>query len=283
MQFRFKKIYIEITNNCNLSCPFCSHSNRPVNELSIENVKEILHKIKGYTKFIYLHIKGEPLTHSNITEIIQIAHSMGFSINVTTNGTLLSTFNNVQSWPVRQWNISLHAYEYCTKYNINILMETVKKIHDAGDVLIAFRLWTQSNDQNKTSFDNESIQKIAKTFDLTIEDCYGSSHLKIKERLYLNRDIEFEWPSLHGKIISKHGSCHGLKTHIGILSDGTVVPCCLDGEGVINLGNIFNNTLEEIITDTRATTYLTELSSYRLSEDLCKRCSYRSRFYSGHL
>ena len=35
--------------------------------------------------------------------------------------------------------------------------------------------------------------------------------------------------------------------------DGTIVPCCLDSEGVINLGNIFNDDIDAVLNSVKET------------------------------
>ena len=69
---KFKKIYIEITNICNKNCSFCSKTNRKKREMSIDEFETVLKRINNYTDYIYLHIKGEPLTHSNFEEIVKL-------------------------------------------------------------------------------------------------------------------------------------------------------------------------------------------------------------------
>ena len=60
--------------------------------------------------------------------------------------------------------------------------------------------------------------------------------MKIADRIFINQDYEFQWPALHEEEDDGKGFCHGLRNQAGILANGTVIPCCLDGEGVINLG-----------------------------------------------
>ncbi len=104
---RFKKIYVEITNNCNLNCSFCIKNSRPIESISIDRFKILLDKLKPYTDYLYFHILGEPLMHKSINELIDIASS-NFNINITTNGYLINRIKDNKN--IRQLNISLHSY-----------------------------------------------------------------------------------------------------------------------------------------------------------------------------
>ena len=87
-----KKIYIEITNNCNLNCSFCPKTKRTKEYMSIENYEEILKKINNYTDYIYLHVKGEPLLHPKIIDIIKLSEKYNLKVNLTTNGSLFPKY-----------------------------------------------------------------------------------------------------------------------------------------------------------------------------------------------
>ena len=105
---KFKKIYVEITNICNLNCPFCSKDNNKLKEMTKEEFEYILKKINNYTDYLYLHVKGEPLLHSKLNEIIELCDKYHKKVNITTNGTLLKDNLEIMK-KVRQINISLHS------------------------------------------------------------------------------------------------------------------------------------------------------------------------------
>ena len=96
----------------------------------------------------------------------------------------------------------------------------------------------------------------------------------------MNKDSLFEWPNIeHQKKI--HGFCLGLKSHIAILSDGSVVPCCLDADGQINLGNIFFQDLEEIIHSKKAIAIKKGFQQNKKVESLCQSCTFCIRKKNG--
>ena len=127
---RFKKIYVEITNACNLNCSFCIGNSRKIESISIDKFKILLDKLISYTDYLYFHILGEPLMHKDINELIDIASS-NFNVNITTNGVLIDEKVDVLSHPaVRQINISLHSF------NGNNLNEYLNNIYESVDKLL---------------------------------------------------------------------------------------------------------------------------------------------------
>jgi len=275
---RFKKIYIEITNSCNLNCSFCHNNNRSKHFMNVEKFKEVISKIKGYTEYIYLHVKGEPLLHPNLEEILAICEQNNIKVNITTNGTLLKTrYDILKKFScVRQLNISLHSENNLLTYYDDVF-ETCKEL--SQNMFISYRLWTLK-DYKLDKKSTDVVDKIIKSYNLStniVEKLYCDRSVKIFLNTFANKDNLFSWPTLDAENESD-GFCYGLNTHIGILVDGTVVPCCLDGEGIINLGNIFEETIEEILQKGRTKQIIENFNQNKCSEELCKKCEYKNRF-----
>ncbi len=258
---KFKKFYIEITNVCNLSCSFCPETKRSPQFMKIEAFKHILDQIKPYTDYIYFHVKGEPLLHPNIDTFLDLSYEKGFQVNITTNGTLIPKVKEkIMLKPaLRQINISLHSmggnkdYSHKDEYMDNI-QEFIKEIREKTDVIISLRQW-----------------------DLD-EKATPERGVKIADKVYLNQDNQFKWPDLKEEEDDGIGFCYGLRNQIAVLVDGTVVPCCLDGEGVINLGNINDTKFSEILEGERARKIVDGFSRKYAVEELCRKCGYRKRF-----
>lgn len=286
---KFKKIYIEITNICNLSCNFCLKTERQPKFMSYDEFGFILDAIKDYTQYIYFHIKGEPLIHPQLGDFLDLAHKKGFKSNITTNGVLIKEKkDNLLNKPgLRQINISLHSLDGNEGYKerdsyLNNIFNLIEEARDVKTLIIALRLWNLELEDNFNRNRNRYIlEKLEREFGLTynIEDEISPKRgIKIRERLYLNEDIRFVWPDLKNSIYSEKGFCHGLRDQIGILVDGTVVPCCLDGEGKIKLGNIFYDSIDKILHSPKARDIYNGFSSRRVKEELCRKCGYRERF-----
>ncbi len=257
----FNRIYIEITNICNLNCSFCKEDNRPKESMKLEQFEIILNKIKGYTDNIYLHIKGEPLIHKDIEEIIKLSNNYNLNVNITTNGRLIKDkLNILNNNKIRQINISLHSYD-----NLNEIKDFLNVIENIN-TNISLRVWNDNI---------EIIKLLEEYYNIKINITKRST---IKDNIFLDIDKEFIWPDINSKEINKNGTCYGLRRQIGILVDGTVVPCCLDQDGIINLGNIFNEELEDILDKERTQNIINGFRNNTLIESLCKRCQYIERF-----
>lgn len=273
----FKKIYIEITNICNLKCKFCPETNRNKEFMSVENFERIIKKVHNYTNLVCLHVKGEPFLHPQLNEILRILEQYNLKSNITTNGTLVKQNLEVlkNSKAVRQINFSIHSItqnQGLEKEYLNNIFESVEQL---PNIIVSYRLWNisdlQSNEINREII--EEIQNYYKIPNLA-ETLKQNSFLKIRENLFINQDIEFTWPNINGKEIIKAGRCLALKEQIAILVDGTVVPCCLDNNGDIPLGNILEESLEDILIKDETQTIRKNFENRVITCNLCKTCGF---------
>ncbi|MBK1809616.1 radical SAM protein [Clostridium sp. YIM B02505] len=289
---RFKKIYIEITNVCNLSCEFCPQTKRKAETITVDKFSEVLDKIKGHGDHIYLHVKGEPLLHPQLEQLLDVSYEKDFKVNITTNGTLINKVSEkiINKPSLRQINFSLHSFDgnetSNDKYSyVTDILSFTKEAIDKSNITVSLRLWnlTEDNTINLKNKRNNYILEMIEDFfslDYKIEEkVIPARGIKIKERVYLNQGSEFKWPDTKLEGEDDFGFCHGLRNQIAILVDGTVVPCCLDGEGVMNLGNIYAaNSLNDIVEGERALNIFNGFSNRQVKEELCRKCDYRRRF-----
>lgn len=286
---RFKKIYIETTNICNLSCNFCPKTSRELGFMDTDAFEEIINKVKGYTNHIYLHLMGEPFLNKNLGSFLQIAKEANINVNITSNGTLISNVKDIliNSNAVRQINISLHSFE-ANQNNINFydylnnILQFIEEANEKTEIICSLRLWNIDTEELKANNNlNLEILKLIEDklkINFSIKGALLDKRgIKLKERVYLNMAEKFSWPDSNISLISEEVFCHGLRDQIGILLDGTVVPCCLDSEGKIPLGNIFKEELEDIINSKRAINIYDGFSQRKAVEELCKRCGYAKR------
>lgn len=277
MKKRFNRIYIEITNKCNLSCSFCKKSTRPLKEMSVSEFKEVISKIKGYTNTICLHVKGEPLLHSNLSEILNICDDNNISISLTTNGTLLKAKIKelVKHKSLSKIHISLNA----EVNNLNYLNDIFKAVSNfPQNKIIIYRLWAQKKN-TLAEKSTEAVEKLRDYYCLsteTVEKIKNEKNTKIDINKYVDKDYIFEWPTVTND--KTNGFCEGLKSQLGILSNGTVTACCLDDDGLINLGNIFEENLKDILEKEKTKKIIEGFRDNKCIENLCQSCYYKNKF-----
>lgn len=288
---KYKKVYLEITNVCNLKCDFCPETKRKAEFMTEATFAQILDQIKPFTDYIYLHVKGEPLLHPNLESFLDISYEKGFKVNITTNGTLINKAANtlLEKPAVRQINFSLHSFdgnpsEISKDEYIDNILTFSRRAAMESKIIVSLRFWNLdeallTEDQRKRNLD--MIHKIEENFKLPYKiqgNLSEAKALKLGDRMYLNQDYEFKWPDLKEKEDFTKGTCFGLRNQIAILVDGTVVPCCLDGEGIINLGNIHEARFSDIISKKRVEDIRLGFCSNHVVEELCRKCGYRKRF-----
>lgn len=287
---RFKKVYIEITNVCNLSCNFCPKTKRKYKFMEKEEFNHIIKEVKPFTDHIYFHLMGEPLLNENVEYFLEESKRNDLKVNLTTNGTLLNKNVDklINSKALRQVNISLHSFEANEKTvelkeYINNVTDFIKKARENSDIICAIRLWNIDSEELKgaNGLNNDILKMLEENLELGFslgEKLQESNKIKLKDKVYLNMAEKFEWPDIEIASIGEEVFCHGLRNQMGVLVDGTVVPCCLDSEGNIDLGNVFKASLKDILEGKRATNIYDGFSRRRAVEDLCKKCGYATRF-----
>ena len=275
-----KKVYIEITNCCNLSCVFCPGTKREKHFMTAEEFGKVLHNIRGETEYIYFHVMGEPLLHPKLGEFLSMAAESGFKVCITTNGTLLDQAAQtlLAASKLHKISISLHSLEgNGSKQPLLAYLESCWVFCEkaaAKGIICALRLWNEGG----ANAENEKIEAFLheKTEGRAWEELrFGSK--KLAEKIYLENAARFDWPDMTAEKVETQ-FCYALRDQAGILADGTVIPCCLDHEGDIPLGNIFEKPLGEILASPRAKALYDGFSARRPSEELCRRCGYAARF-----
>ena len=278
MAKRFQKIYLEISNVCNLSCSFCPGTKRSKHVMTEAEFVRLIPKLRPWTDYLYFHLMGEPLFHPHLERFLQLAGDAGFKVILTTNGTLLSKHREMllAAPALHKVNISLHAFEAndlsmsfdeylsgCFSYGQAAL----------GKKLTVYRLWNQGGLEE---CNHSIITAMHRAFPGPWEET--SRGIRMGERLFLEYGDKFDWPDLTAPEGSSRVFCYGLRDQLGVLCDGTVVPCCLDHEGDLALGNLFSQEMEQILASPRAKAIYDGFTARTAREALCRKCGYARRF-----
>ena len=278
MTKRFQKIYLEISNVCNLRCQFCPGTKRPRRFLSESEFSSLLLKLRPWTDYLYFHLMGEPLCHPSLEFFLNRAADLGFRVILTTNGTLLEKQKEtlLSSPALHKVNISLHAFE---ANDLSIPFEEyLKQCFDFGNAaqgkkLVVFRLWNHGGAEQRNE---EILTAMEAAFPKPwVQERKG---IRIGQRIYLEYGNKFDWPDLSAQDHGNQVFCYGLRDQLGVLCDGTVVPCCLDHEGDLALGNLLEEELEDILESERAKAICQGFQRKYAAEELCRKCGYARRF-----
>ena len=276
----FKKIYIEITNVCNLKCRFCPETSREKSFMTLDNFEKIVQKIYKHTNLVCLHVKGEPLLHKELEGIFKILEKYSLKASITTNGTLTKEKLEIlkATSAIRQINFSIHSFSQNENFDRKYLLDIFDCVEELKNVIVSYRLWNLDSFSNNEK-NNTIIDELEKYYNISnlINELTQKNFFKLRDNVFINQDLEFTWPGIDKENIIERGRCLGLKEQIAILVDGTVVPCCLDNNGDIALGNILDEELYDILNNPKSSTIKKNFENGVITCKLCKTCGFLKR------
>jgi len=286
---KFYRIYIELTNICGLRCSFCPTKNRPSNTMELDFFESTIKQVKTFTNEIACHVVGDPLTLSNLSDYLDIIYKYKMKAVLTTSGYFMKKHNEETLFhpAVKQINISLNAFNKndtsitFEQYMKPILKLCKNKVEQKRELFINLRMWNLDEIMSEKKFNQKLFKKLSSTFNIDLElndlNPKEKKSLRLDHKVLLHFDNYFEWPSLENKNYG-HGTCQGLNSHIGILSNGEVIPCCLDSEAIMKLGDLHEKSFKEIVYGKRATDMIEGFKKSICTEEMCLKCSYKERF-----
>ena len=273
-----KKAYLEITNVCNLACSFCPGTTRQKRFMSEEEFRCLVKKLRGQTQYLYFHLMGEPLLHPLLSRFLTIAGEEGFRVILTTNGTLLEQKGErlTDAPALYKINLSLQSFEAnaggSIENYVNQCAVFASRAAAAGKIC-ELRLWNRGG---RERLNGEILRLLEEHFPGPWER--NPRSVKLSERIFLAEDDIFDWPDLHAPDRGERCFCYGLRDQVGVLADGTVVPCCLDHNGELPLGNLFEQELKDIMSTDKAREIREGFSRKKAVEPLCRRCGFARKF-----
>lgn len=286
---KFYRVYVELTNICGLACSFCPPKALPTHTMPLSFFEQVLDELKPYTKEIAYHMGGDALTLSNLKDYLDLTCKKNFKVMLTTSGYYLSKhdLHTLMHPAIKQINISLNSYnKNSMPLSFEAYMEPIiqlcrLKLEQNPDLFINLRLWNMDEAHSEETFNEKLFEYLENVFhtSLHVKTLYEQKprSIRLSEKIRLHFDDYFEWPSLRS---SEHsdGTCQGLRSHFGILSNGKVVPCCLDKDGVMELGDLHVNTLRDILNAPRTQAIIEGFKHDKAVESLCQKCTYKHRF-----
>ena len=279
----FSRVYLEITDCCNLACSFCPGTKRRAAFLSAEQFTHLAAALCGQTRFLYFHVMGEPLLHPELPELLEIAGGMGFRVVLTTNGTLLPKRQSalLAAPALHKVSVSLHSFEANSGVDMGSYLAGCTDFGLAAaetGILIDYRLWNLDGAQTKGLHDRnaEILAHLHAAFPgVWQKNTWG---WRLEDGVFVSFGERFDWPDEQAAERGSQGRCRALSDQIAVLSDGTVVPCCLDNEGALALGNLFRQALSDILASLPACAIREGFARGERAAPLCRRCGYAERF-----
>ena len=286
---KFYRVYIELTNICGLACSFCPPKTLPNQTMSPTFFESILTQLQPYTKELAYHIVGDPLTLSNLKEYLDITEAKGFRVALTTSGYFLGKrdLKLLLHPAIKQVNISLNSYnKNSMPLSLEAYMAPIVELCKLKQTLrkemfINLRVWNMDEAHSEKAFNQTLFTLLENAFNIPLHvkqiDEARPKSIRLEEKTLLHFDSYFEWPNLQANHQSE-GTCQGLSSHFGILSSGIVVPCCLDKDGIIALGDLHVSPLKEILSASRTKAIQQGFKQGHAVELLCQKCAYKERF-----
>lgn len=279
------RCYIEITNVCNLDCDFCPKHHRERRQLTIEEFDLLTDKIRGRVCFLYFHLMGEPLLNPYLPQFVTIAREKGFKTVLTSNGTLLHRAMGLLETLPHKIQLSLHSHESNERGELSEYIRqvmTFSVLAAKRGTCMVLRLWNHGGRDKE----NEEVIRLMETY-MPKPWKQRPDGFRLTDNLYLEFDRKFKWPQvdtvkeetyannvLRTESEDKHPQlfCKALLKQIGVLADGSLVPCCLDHNGDVVLGNLLHQSLDEILSSPRAQALIDAFKHHTASEVLCRNC-----------
>lgn len=255
--------------------------------MSLETFKTVISQVSTVTRVVTFHLMGEPLVHPELKKFLDLCEERTLQVFFVTNGVLLKEPALLLHKAIRQVSFSLHSFtdnfpeKDPTAYLNRIFDFTELAFKDRPKLFINYRLWNLNSKRGAGDNNEKFFRAIEERFQVSIPRDWNyrvKKNLVLKNYLSLHFDTEFAWPEPQLPVLGEAGTCYGLRSHFGVLVDGTVVPCCLDKEGNIPLGNLMKEPLQNILASPRAKVMVEGFRNRKLKEELCKRCQYIERF-----
>ncbi|MGN8412500.1 radical SAM/SPASM domain-containing protein [Helicobacter pylori] len=276
----FKKIYIELSDICGLQCSFCPNPKNIRGVMPLELFEKVCKEAAPLTQMITLHVLGDPCKLKNLKHYLSTAKRFSLKVDLVTSGVYLHNFETLLQDAIYQISISLDAgLDAHNKLNqhryIQKILEFCRyKCEKNSEVFLNLRIQDSTLDKHQNL-----IKPFLESFEcVSLEGLKTQGRARLFKKSFLNIQKTFKWPSLNApnplNQESKIPYCYGLIKQIAILSNGVVVPCCMDTQAHINLGDLNHMPLKDILNSQKAMAIKTHFLKGEALEPLCQNCSY---------
>jgi len=291
-------VEIEITNRCNLSCPYCAASRDLISDkgrdMKLEEFTKIISDIvseERYSPTIQLAFRGEPLLNKDATAMIGYARKKGLFVVISTNGLLIDE-EAARKIVASGLNHIVISADGATKETYEAMRRggRFEKLLKAIELLVGEKrrtgsVWPfiemQCVIMRKTESEISDFRKLAarlgadgvkfKTYKLT---CLGRQDKAAADlEGYLPKDAGYSrYKKENGRLVPKERAVRCSWGHDCLIySDGDMGPCCGDYDKRHVAGNVLQENFWNIWTSDVAKSLRRKAGSRSL--DICEGCS----------
>ncbi|PDX10820.1 radical SAM/SPASM domain-containing protein [Helicobacter pylori] len=276
----FKKIYIELSDICGLQCSFCPNPKNIRGVMPLELFEKICKEAAPLTPIITFHVLGDPCKLKNLNHYLSTAKRFSLKVDLVTSGAYLHNFETLLQDAIYQISISLDAgLDNHNKLNQHRYIQKILefchyKCEKNSEVFLNLRIQDSTLEKHQNL-----IKPFLESFEcVSLETLKSQGRTRLFKKSFLNIQKTFKWPDLNAQNPlnqeSKIPYCYGLIKQVAILSNGVVVPCCMDTQAHINLGDLNHMPLKDILNSQKAIAIKTHFLKGEALELLCKNCSY---------
>ncbi|PDW17392.1 SPASM domain-containing protein [Helicobacter pylori] len=276
----FKKIYIELSDICGLQCSFCPNPKNIRGVMPLELFEKVCKEVAPLTPIITFHVLGDPCKLKNLNHYLNAAKRFSLKVDLVTSGAYLCDFETLLQDAIYQISISLDAgLDNHNKLNQHRYIQKILefchyKCEKNSEVFLNLRIQDSTLEKHQNL-----IKPFLESFEcVSLETLKSQGRTRLFKKSFLNIQKTFKWPDLNAQNPlnqeSKIPYCYGLIKQVAILSNGVVVPCCMDTQAHINLGDLNHMPLKDILNSQKAIAIKTHFLKGEALELLCKNCSY---------
>jgi len=285
------RVLWEITNTCNYHCSYCIFScenKKYENELTTNEVKEVIQDLKQ-NNFSYIKFTGgEPFVRKDMIEILKYASQLGFDMDISTNASLVTSeiAKELKEINFPMVHVSLDGYDKESHEYVrgkNTFEPTLRGIRNLTENNIYTRIGTviyKENEKNLEDIIKFTIKLNANEIIFSFMEADGrldgdDSIISKREIKDVKNEIENLSKKYESKIKVKYsfsenninkceGTCPAVNKFLYINNLGQISPCTWVSSKYQSELTLKNNTFSEIINSKPIQSYLNYIKENKI-------------------
>ena len=269
--------WIDITRLCNLKCIMCPQSRgvaRRKTKMSMTTFRRIVDQVCQNRPLLKLYMSGEPLLHERLFDMIDYAADRGCQTMVHTNATMLTQEASERFLASPLMFLSF-SFDGCTR-QIYEKFRPPARFHRVRDnILRYFRLRQRHGPGPHTTVEILRMKDTEPFLEDFVDEWTerGADDVHVADYMMWHGTVEDRRVD-SASDGAGYNPCAAPFRHGCILSDGTVVPCCMDVDGRMSMGTIDGSPFCDVWSNNSYRQLRLQMLTGTLPPDsICRRCS----------